>query len=67
MTGTETAELLIIYAPAGLEHFIAGVGVADSHDEAVSREAAERSLQDLDAMKASAGPYGLTYTKTVPA
>ena len=67
VTGSDPAELLIIYAPAGLEHFIADVGVADSHDEAVSRQAAERSLQDLEAMKVSAGTYGLTYTKTIPA
>ena len=67
VTGTQPAELLVIYAPAGLEHFIADAGVADSHDEAASREAAERSLQDLEAMKASAGAYGLTYTGTVPA
>ncbi len=66
-TGAEQAELLIIYAPAGLEHFIANVGVADSDDETASREAAERSLQDLEAMKASAGAYGLTYTTAVPA
>ena len=65
--GPDPAELLIIYAPAGLEHFIAGVGVADAPDEEASREAAKRSLENLEAMKTSAGVYGLIYTKRVPA
>lgn len=60
--GDEPAELLVIYAPAGLEDFIAAVGVADAPDEAASREAAERSMQDLAAMKERAGAFGLTYT-----
>ena len=62
--GSQQAELLIIYAPAGLEHFISGVGVQDANnDEAASRQAADRSLEGLEAMKASAGVYGLTYTR----
>ncbi|MDD1523497.1 MULTISPECIES: cupin domain-containing protein [Bradyrhizobium] len=59
--GAESAEVLVIYAPAGLERFIAEVGIADSNDVLASREAALRSVQDVTSMKEAATSYGLRY------
>jgi len=56
LVGADPAEVLVLYAPAGLERFIAEVGVADIPD------AATRSLQDVSAMKLRARAYGVTYT-----
>lgn len=58
----EPTEVLVIYSPAGLETFIAEAGVTEAENEAGSEAAAARSMRDIEAMKTSAGAYGLSYT-----
>lgn len=56
LVGARPAEVLVLYAPGGLEDFIADAGIADAVDGA-----AARSVQDVAAMKTHAEAYGLTY------
>lgn len=58
----ETGEVLVLYAPAGLEDFIVEVGVEDAADPTQAHDAAEASMTGSDAMKLKAVDYGLSYT-----
>lgn len=62
VTGTDAGEVLVLYAPAGLEHFIEDAGVADQHIGEASQQAADQSLANVEEMKARATGYGLRYT-----
>jgi hypothetical protein len=44
--GPDPAEVLILYAPAGLERLIAEAGIADPENAEASRQAALRSIED---------------------
>jgi quercetin dioxygenase-like cupin family protein len=59
---SETCEVLILYAPGGLERFIAEAGIADPADEAKSRQAAVRSVEEAQQVFAAAPAYGVNYT-----
>jgi quercetin dioxygenase-like cupin family protein len=59
--GPAPAEVLILYAPAGLERLIEEAGIADSADAEESRQAAVRSVEDAETLKAAARAYGLIY------
>jgi quercetin dioxygenase-like cupin family protein len=56
--GLETAEVLILYAPAGLEHFVAEAGVPDQAD------AFQKSMDEAGAVMAAAPAYGVRYTRS---
>lgn len=60
--GPEPAEVLILYAPAGLERFIAEAGVADPADAAQAPQAYARSIDEAGAVFAAAPAYGVNYT-----
>ncbi len=59
--GAAPAEVLILYAPAGLERLIEEAGIADPNDAEASQQAALRSVAEADALKAAARAYGLLY------
>jgi len=59
--GPDPAEVLILYAPAGLERLIAEAGIADPENAEASRQAAIRSIEDAEALKAAARAYGVVY------
>jgi quercetin dioxygenase-like cupin family protein len=59
--GPDPAEVLILYAPAGLERLIAEAGIADPGDAEASRQAAIRSIEDAEALKSAARAYGVVY------
>jgi len=60
--GPEPAEVLILYAPAGLERFIAEAGIADPADPAQSPKAFQRSIDEAGAVLAAAPEYGVVYS-----
>jgi quercetin dioxygenase-like cupin family protein len=51
----EPAEVLILYAPAGLERFIAEAGITDPNGY-------QRSVDEAGAVLAAAPAYGVVYT-----
>lgn len=51
----DTCEVLILYAPGGLERFIAEAGIAASDGEA-------RSIEEAEKVFAAAPAYGVNYT-----
>jgi quercetin dioxygenase-like cupin family protein len=51
----EPSEVLILYAPAGLERFIAEAGIADA-------DGYQRSLDEAGEVFAAAPAYGVNYT-----
>src|SRR6185437_13577312 len=51
----EPTEVLILYAPAGLERFIAEAGVADA-------DGYQRSIDEAGAVLAAAPAYGVNYS-----
>jgi quercetin dioxygenase-like cupin family protein len=53
--GPETAEVLILYAPAGLERFIAEAGVVEA-------DGYQRSIDEAGRVFAAAPAYGVSYT-----
>lgn len=55
--GPDPAEVLILYAPAGLERFIAEAGIADPADRA-----AARSIEEAGKVFAAAPAYGVNYS-----
>src|SRR5882757_8940019 len=59
--GPDPSEVLILYAPAGLERLIAEAGIADPENAEASRQAAIRSIEDAEALKAAARAYGVVY------
>jgi quercetin dioxygenase-like cupin family protein len=59
--GPDPAEVLILYAPAGLERLIAEAGIADPENLEASRQAAVRSIEDAATLKAAARAYGVDY------
>ena len=59
--GPDPAEVLILYAPAGLERLIAEAGIADPENPQASRRAAIRSIEDAATLKAAARAYGVDY------
>jgi quercetin dioxygenase-like cupin family protein len=60
--GPEPAEVLILYAPAGLERFVAEAGVADPADAAQAPQAYARSIDEAGRVFAAAPAYGVNYT-----
>jgi quercetin dioxygenase-like cupin family protein len=60
--GPDPAEVLILYAPAGLERFIAEAGIADPADAAQAQRAFQRSIDGAGEVLAAAPAYGVTYT-----
>jgi len=60
--GPDPAEVLILYAPAGLERFIAEAGVADPADPVQAPQAYARSIDEAGQVFAAAPAYGVTYT-----
>lgn len=60
--GPEPAEVLILYAPAGLERFIAESGIADPADTAQSQKAFQRSIDEAGTVLAAAPAYGVVYS-----
>jgi quercetin dioxygenase-like cupin family protein len=60
--GPEPGEVLILYAPAGLERFVTEAGIADPADEALARRAAKRSIEESHAVMAAAPAYGVRYS-----
>jgi quercetin dioxygenase-like cupin family protein len=58
----ETCEVLILYAPGGLEQFIAEEGIADPADQAQARQAEVRSVEEAQKVFAAAPGYGVNYT-----
>ena len=54
--GPDTAEVLILYAPAGLERFVAESGVPDGAG------AFQKSIDDAAAVFAAAAAFGVRYT-----
>ena len=65
--GPDPSEVLILYAPAGLERFVAEAGIADPADHARSREAAAQSIAQAGKVFAAAPAYGVTYCALKPA
>jgi quercetin dioxygenase-like cupin family protein len=59
--GPDPAEVLILYAPAGLERLIAEAGIADPENAEASRQAAIRSIEDAETLKAAARAYVVVY------
>jgi quercetin dioxygenase-like cupin family protein len=62
--GPDPAEVLILYAPAGLERLIVEAGIADPADAEASRQAASRSIEEAATLKAAARAYGVIYAGT---
>lgn len=62
VVGFTPCEVLILYAPAGLERFIIESGIADPPDEAQSRQAAVRSVEGAHGLMTAAPAYGVRYT-----
>jgi quercetin dioxygenase-like cupin family protein len=62
VVGSTPCEVLILYAPAGLERFITDAGIADPADAAQSRQAAARSIDEAHALMTGAPAYGVRYT-----
>lgn len=60
--GPEAGEVLILYAPAGLERLIAEAGIADPTDPAQSQQAAAQSIEDSQALMIGAEAYDVRYT-----
>jgi quercetin dioxygenase-like cupin family protein len=60
--GPDPAEVLILYAPAGLERFIAEAGIADPADLAQAPQVFQRSIDEAGGVLAAAPAYGVTYT-----
>jgi quercetin dioxygenase-like cupin family protein len=60
--GPDAAEVLILYAPAGLERFVAEAGVADPVDPAQAQQAFQRSIDEAGTVLAAAPAYGVNYT-----
>ena len=60
--GPDPAEVLILYAPSGLERFIAEAGIADPADAAQAQRAFQRSIDEAGAVLAAAPAYGVNYT-----
>jgi quercetin dioxygenase-like cupin family protein len=58
----EPTEVLILYAPAGLERFIAESGIADPADPAQVPKTFQRSIDEAGTVLAAAPAYGVTYT-----
>jgi quercetin dioxygenase-like cupin family protein len=58
----ETCEVLILYAPAGLERFITEAGIADPAEAAMARQAEVRSIEEAQKVFAAAPAYGVNYT-----
>lgn len=58
----EPTEALILYAPAGLERFIAEAGIADPGDAEQAQAAYHRSIDEAGAVLAAAPAYGVSYT-----
>jgi quercetin dioxygenase-like cupin family protein len=56
VVGNETCEVLIQYAPAGLERFIEEAGLPDSAG------AEARSIEGAQALMEAAAPYGVLYS-----
>lgn len=62
VVGSVPCEVLILYAPAGLERFIMEAGIPNPADEIQSQKAAVRSIEDAPALMAAAAAYGVRYT-----
>ncbi|MBV8409961.1 MAG: cupin domain-containing protein [Alphaproteobacteria bacterium] len=62
--GPAPAEVLILYAPAGLERLIEAAGIADPADSEGSRHAAVRSVEEAETLKAAARAYGVIYARS---
>jgi quercetin dioxygenase-like cupin family protein len=62
VVGSAPCEVLILYAPAGLERFILESGIADPADETQSKQAAARSIAEAHALMTAAPAYGVSYT-----
>lgn len=62
VVGSTLCEVLILYAPAGLERFIIESGIADPADEAQSHQAAARSVEEAHSLMTAAPAYGVRYT-----
>jgi quercetin dioxygenase-like cupin family protein len=60
--GPDPAEVLILYAPAGLERLIAEAGIADPAEPEASRQAAQRSIEAAPTLMAAARAYDVIYT-----
>lgn len=60
--GPAAAEVLILYAPAGLERLIAEAGIADPAEFAASRQASVRSIEQAGTLKAAARAYDVIYS-----
>lgn len=60
--GPEPAEVLILYAPAGLERFVAEAGIADPADTARAQAAFQRSIDEAGTVLAAAPAYGVVYS-----
>jgi quercetin dioxygenase-like cupin family protein len=58
----EPTEVLILYAPAGLERFIAESGIADPPDPAQVPQTFQRSIDEAGSVLAAAPAYGVTYS-----
>lgn len=59
--GPDPSEVLILYAPSGLEHLISGAGIADPAEAEASRRAAAQSIEKAGALMTAAGEYGVIY------
>jgi mannose-6-phosphate isomerase-like protein (cupin superfamily) len=60
--GPETCEVLIMYAPAGLERLIEEAGLPDSPNAAQSRQTERHSIEQARALMEAAAPYGVHYS-----
>jgi quercetin dioxygenase-like cupin family protein len=58
----EPTEVLILYAPAGLERFIAESGIPDPADPAEAPKVFQRSIDEAGGVLAAAPAYGVHYT-----
>jgi quercetin dioxygenase-like cupin family protein len=65
--GPDPSEVLILYAPAGLERFVAEAGIPDPADPARSQEAAAHSIEQAGEVFAAAPAYGVNYSVLKPA
>jgi quercetin dioxygenase-like cupin family protein len=62
----ETAEVLILYAPAGLERFVTEAGIADPAGPQEAQRAFRRSIEQAPAVMAAAPAYGVRYSAAEP-